>query len=163
MIAVHVTDLFGCMIAVGIMGHIMIQKGRAHQAELLADNRKNHIILSLRYKAQLLHTPSVSHAKESAGAYGVLGLHDLVAGISRVLFRIQKRWIKIAGQQFQPSEIAKFSIVCMFSAMVAQYKEKMAEFRYGVLAFVQLAILIVLGASGAARSQRACAEDMPRP
>ena len=25
MIAVHVTDLFGCMIAVGIMGHIMIQ------------------------------------------------------------------------------------------------------------------------------------------
>ncbi len=55
-----------------------------------------------------------------------------------------KRWIKIAGQQFQPSEIAKFSIVCMFSAMVAQYKEKMAEFRYGVLAFVGILLPILL-------------------
>ncbi|MGM9641215.1 MAG: putative lipid II flippase FtsW [Faecousia sp.] len=44
-----------------------------------------------------------------------------------------KRWVSIAGQQFQPSEVAKFSLICILAAMVAQYKENMALFRYGVL------------------------------
>ncbi len=54
-----------------------------------------------------------------------------------------KRWIRIAGQQFQPSEIAKFAIVCMFASMVAKYKEKMKEFRYGVVPFAGV-LLVVL-------------------
>lgn len=44
-----------------------------------------------------------------------------------------KRWISIAGQRFQPSEVAKFSLICMLAAMAAQYKEKMGQFQYGVL------------------------------
>lgn len=43
-----------------------------------------------------------------------------------------KRWLVI-GIRFQPSEIAKFAVICVISAMVADYKEKMAEFKFGVL------------------------------
>ncbi len=43
-----------------------------------------------------------------------------------------KRWIQIAGQQFQPSEVAKFSVICMISAMTARYKDKMGKTRYGI-------------------------------
>ncbi len=43
-----------------------------------------------------------------------------------------KRWIQIAGQQFQPSEVAKFAVICMISAMAAKYGEKMAKASYGI-------------------------------
>ncbi len=54
-----------------------------------------------------------------------------------------KRWIEIAGQRFQPSEVAKFSLICMMASMVAQYKEKMADFRYGVLRMGGVMLIIV--------------------
>lgn len=54
-----------------------------------------------------------------------------------------KRWIEIAGQRFQPSEVAKFSLICMMASMVAQYKEKMADFQYGVLRMGGVMLIIV--------------------
>ena len=54
-----------------------------------------------------------------------------------------KRWINLAGQQFQPSEVAKFSLICMMAAMIAQYKEKMAQFRYGVVRMGAVVLLIL--------------------
>ncbi len=54
-----------------------------------------------------------------------------------------KRWIQIAGQRFQPSEVAKFALICMMASMVAQYKEKMADFRYGVLRMGGVMLIIV--------------------
>ena len=54
-----------------------------------------------------------------------------------------KRWINLAGQQFQPSEVAKFSLICMMAAMAAQYKEKMADFRYGVVRMGGVMLLIL--------------------
>lgn len=51
------------------------------------------------------------------------------------------RWISIGNIiTFQPSEIAKFAVVVMFSKMVAMYGEKMRTFRYGIAPF-----LVVLG------------------
>lgn len=44
-----------------------------------------------------------------------------------------KRWIQIAGQQFQPSEVAKFAVICMISAMTANYGERMAKTGYGIV------------------------------
>lgn len=45
-----------------------------------------------------------------------------------------KRWVELPLLgRFQPSEVAKFGLICMLAAMAAQYKEKMADFRYGVL------------------------------
>lgn len=55
-----------------------------------------------------------------------------------------KRWIKIAGQQFQPSEVAKFAVICMISAMATHYREKMADWRYGVLRVGGM-LLVILG------------------
>lgn len=55
-----------------------------------------------------------------------------------------KRWIEIAGQRFQPSEIAKFSIICMFSSMASKYRDKMDTFRYGVVPFAAV-LAVVLG------------------
>lgn len=55
-----------------------------------------------------------------------------------------KRWVELPGiGQFQPSEVAKFALICMLAAMMAQYKEKMAEFRYGVLRIGGVVLVIV--------------------
>ena len=46
-----------------------------------------------------------------------------------------KRWINIAGVQFQPSEVAKFAIIVLFSRLTRGYGTRAREFRYGVLGF----------------------------
>ena len=57
-----------------------------------------------------------------------------------------KRWISIAGIQFQPSEISKFAMILMLSRLSRSYAERVGEFRYGVLGFgmALLGILIPL-------------------
>ncbi len=46
-----------------------------------------------------------------------------------------KRWISIAGIQFQPSEIAKFAMILMFAKLSRSYGSRAAEFRYGIVGF----------------------------
>ena len=46
-----------------------------------------------------------------------------------------KRWINIAGIQFQPSEVAKFAVIVLFSRLTRSYGPRAGEFRYGVLGF----------------------------
>ncbi len=46
-----------------------------------------------------------------------------------------KRWINIAGIQFQPSEIAKFSMIVLLARLTKRYGEDAKIFRYGVLGF----------------------------
>ena len=46
-----------------------------------------------------------------------------------------KRWVSIAGIQFQPSEIAKFAVILVFARLSREYGPKAEEFRYGVLGF----------------------------
>lgn len=53
-----------------------------------------------------------------------------------------KRWIEVAGIRFQPSELAKIAVVMTFAAMMSTYREKMKTFRYGVMPFA--AILVVV-------------------
>ncbi len=57
-----------------------------------------------------------------------------------------KRWITIAGLQFQPSEIAKFTMILLFAKLTTQFGENAKTFRYGVLGFAGalLGILIPL-------------------
>ena len=57
-----------------------------------------------------------------------------------------KRWINIAGLQFQPSEIAKFTLILLFARLTRGYGTAAREFRYGVLGFgtALLGILIPL-------------------
>lgn len=57
-----------------------------------------------------------------------------------------KRWINIAGLQFQPSEIAKFAMILLFARLTKGFGSAAKEFRYGVLGFgsALLGILVPL-------------------
>lgn len=46
-----------------------------------------------------------------------------------------KRWINIAGLQFQPSEIAKFTLILLFARLTKGFGTSARQFRYGVLGF----------------------------
>ena len=73
----------------------------------------------------------------------VLLLSVLVAGES---VNGARRWINIAGLQFQPSEIAKFGQIVLLAKLTADFGGRAKEFRYGVLGFgcALLGILIPL-------------------
>ena len=67
--------------------------------------------------------------------YGVsiaLLLLVLVAGES---VNGARRWINIAGLQFQPSEIAKFTMILLFARLTRSYGADARKFRYGVVGF----------------------------
>ena len=57
-----------------------------------------------------------------------------------------KRWINIAGLQFQPSEIAKFTLILLFAKLTRHYGPEARQFRCGVLGFgcALLGILVPL-------------------
>ena len=57
-----------------------------------------------------------------------------------------KRWIHIAGIQFQPSEIAKFTMILLFARLTRGFGPNAKKFRYGVLGFgfALLGILVPL-------------------
>ena len=57
-----------------------------------------------------------------------------------------KRWINIAGIQFQPSEVAKFTQILLFARLTRTFGRRAKEFRYGVLGFgfALLGILVPL-------------------
>ncbi len=49
-----------------------------------------------------------------------------------------KRWIAIGGFSFQPSEIAKFAIILLFSYLISKNHKKMKKFSYGIGWFLLL-------------------------
>ena len=57
-----------------------------------------------------------------------------------------KRWINIAGIQFQPSEIAKFAMILLLARLTKKFGTSAKEFRYGVLGFgcAMLGLLVPL-------------------
>lgn len=62
----------------------------------------------------------------------VLLLLVLVAGES---VNGARRWINIAGLQFQPSEIAKFTMIVLFARLTRQFGSGAKKFRLGVMGF----------------------------
>ena len=46
-----------------------------------------------------------------------------------------RRWINIAGLQFQPSEIAKFTMILLFARLTRTFGQDAKRFRYGVMGF----------------------------
>ena len=57
-----------------------------------------------------------------------------------------KRWINIAGIQFQPSEVAKFTMIVLFARLTVKYGPDAKKFRFGVMGFgmALLGILVPL-------------------
>ena len=77
------------------------------------------------------------------GVSVVLLLSVLVAGET---VKGAKRWINIAGIQFQPSEIAKFAMISLLARLTKQFGTDARQFRYGVLGFgcAMLGLLVPL-------------------
>ena len=46
-----------------------------------------------------------------------------------------RRWISIAGLQFQPSEVAKFTMILLFARLTRNYGQDAKQFRFGVMGF----------------------------
>ena len=71
-------------------------------------------------------------------AWGLYGISILLL-LSVLLFGQSvngaQRWINIAGIQFQPSEIAKFTMILIFARLTRRYGPDALKFRYGVLGF----------------------------
>ncbi len=57
-----------------------------------------------------------------------------------------KRWIQLGGIQFQPSELAKFTMILIFGRLTRNYGQRVEHFRWGVLGFgmAMLGILVPL-------------------
>ena len=57
-----------------------------------------------------------------------------------------RRWINLAGIQFQPSEIAKFTMILLFARLTRGFGKRAKAFRYGVMGFgaALLGILVPL-------------------
>jgi cell division protein FtsW len=54
-----------------------------------------------------------------------------------------KRWLDFGISTVQPSEIAKIALIMTYAVMICTYKDKMKTFKYGVLPFAIIALLIV--------------------
>ena len=63
----------------------------------------------------------------------------LVPGVGRTENNAT-RWLGVGSFTFQPSEIAKLAVVVYFSNSISKKKDRMADFRYGVLPY-----LLILG------------------
>ena len=53
------------------------------------------------------------------------------------------RWIRL-GISFQPSEIAKLGVILSYAAMISSFGEKMETFRWGILPFGAILLVIVV-------------------
>lgn len=54
-----------------------------------------------------------------------------------------RRWLSLGFTTFQPSEIAKVTVVLLFAHMICIFRERMRTIRYGVLPFVLLLVLVI--------------------
>lgn len=54
-----------------------------------------------------------------------------------------RRWLGVGGLTVQPSELAKLAVILSFSKLICRFRGRMASFRYGILPFAGLLLLIV--------------------
>ena len=79
--------------------------------------------------------PTVLWYRWAWGLYGIsiaLLLSVLVIGQE---VNGAKRWINIAGLQFQPSEVAKITMIVLFARLTRRFGQEAKTFRFGVLGF----------------------------
>ena len=74
----------------------------------------------------------------AAGAIGLLGI-TLVLGKAKFG---ATNWVTLGGISFQPSEIAKVAIITYFADSISRKKDKMRSFRYGVLPYAFILVVV---------------------
>ena len=76
------------------------------------------------------------------GAFALLAV-VIMPGFT-TLTKGTNRWIYIGSFGFQPSEIAKFALICFFSASLAKRSERLKKFFSGFLPYFLLLLLFIL-------------------
>jgi cell division protein FtsW len=74
------------------------------------------------------------------GSVGMLGLVLALPPMSEGFD--YKRWISIGGFSFQPSEVAKFAVILLFSYLISKNYKRMQEFKFGIVYFLGLLGLV---------------------
>lgn len=54
-----------------------------------------------------------------------------------------RRWLLVGGQTLQPSELAKLAVILFFAWLICRLRGRMRSFKYGILPFAALLLLIV--------------------
>ena len=103
-------------------------------------------LIGLAAMAALSQVPAMVWYKGAWLLYGVSILLLLLVLVAGESVNGARRWINIAGVQFQPSEIAKFAMILLFARLTCRFGPDAGSFRYGVLGFggALLGILIPL-------------------
>ena len=73
--------------------------------------------------------------KSAWSLYGISILLLLLVLVAGQEVNGAKRWINIAGIQFQPSELAKFTMILVFARLTTAFGPDAKQFRFGVLGF----------------------------
>ncbi len=72
-------------------------------------------------------------------ALGTLALVPIIGTIAGG----SRRWINLGFTTFQPSEIAKVAVIMYFATLICKYKSRMKTFRYGIVPFAGILVIIV--------------------
>lgn len=99
--------------------------------------------------AAMLFTGKINYQRFRALAKPLLGLSIVLlvlvliphVGITR---NNATRWLGVPGTalQFQPSEITKLAVVLFFSDSISKKKDKMRSFRYGIVPYALILVLL---------------------
>jgi cell division protein FtsW len=92
-------------------------------------------VIGLAAMAALSRIPPGFWLKIAWPLYGVSILLLLAVLLFGQSVNGARRWINIAGLQFQPSEIAKFTMIVLFARLTKGFGPNAGKFRYGVLGF----------------------------
>ena len=92
-------------------------------------------LIGLAAMAVLSRIPSEFWYRMAWPMYGISILLLLLVLLFGQSVNGAKRWISIAGIQFQPSEIAKFTMILLFAKLTRDFGSAARKFRYGVLGF----------------------------
>jgi cell division protein FtsW len=130
------------ILALVLSGLIMILSASSVKAEQLFSNSYYFFINQLKYLVValvlsiIIYNLKYKKLKELAPYFLLLSLGTLILVLIPGIGKIaggSRRWLPLGPISFQPSELAKFTIVLYLAAYIDKNKDKMKNFKKGIL------------------------------